>query len=356
MKVLFLTFGTNLTASSRVRIYQHIPYLEKEGIETKVCVVYREELLRSSGNRIKDIVRSASMLFYRIIKLLYCFFLVPWYDIVFIQKILLPTSLQKVLKRLKHKIIFDFDDAIYRVHPRAMSLLQHNTRLKWFAHMLEISSCTIVGSNHLKEVSLRYNDNILIIPSPIDIWRYYPRKKERGDNGTVIGWIGSPPNTVYLEPLYNVFRALARKYPALTIQLVGSNPITLENVNIVNKKWRLETEVADLQNFDIGIMPLLDDEWSRGKGGYKLLQYMAVGIPCVASPIGINTDIIRDGLNGFLVETEEEWLEKLLLLIESPEIRQKMGHAGRKFVERCYSFEVISPRLVEVLQRVMASG
>ena len=115
----------------------------------------------------------------------------------------------------------------------------------------------------------------------------------------------------------------------------------------------METEVADLQSFDIGIMPLPDNEWTRGKGGYKLLQYMAVGVPCVASPVGINKELIRDGENGFLATTEEEWYEKLSLLIDNPELRREMGRRGRAYVVRNHSFEAAAPKLISALKHAI---
>jgi len=118
------------------------------------------------------------------------------------------------------------------------------------------------------------------------------------------------------------------------------------------KSWSLDTEVADLQNFDIGIMPLPDNEWTRGKGGYKLLQYMAVGIPCIASPVGINMELIRDGENGFLAATEDQWYEKISLLTRDQELRKKMGMRGRDFVVKNYSFEVAAPKLISALRQL----
>lgn len=131
---------------------------------------------------------------------------------------------------------------------------------------------------------------------------------------------------------------------------MGVGKINFAGVNATLKKWRLDNEVATLQSFDIGIMVLPDNEWTRGKGGYKLLQYMAVGIPCVASPVGINKELIRDGENGFLATTEEEWYENLSLLIDNPELRKKMGMRGRDFVVRNYSFEVAAPKLISALK------
>ncbi|MCK4816159.1 glycosyltransferase family 4 protein, partial [bacterium] len=169
----------------------------------------------------------------------------------------------------------------------------------------------------------------------------------------VIGWIGSSSTTPYLSILFPVFRRLCRTHPNAYIKLIGATPINIPDVRVKQVDWDLETEVEELQEFDIGIMPLPDNEWTRGKGGYKLLQYMAVGIPCVASPVGINKELIRDGENGFLATTEEEWYEKLSLLIENPEIRKRMGLRERDFVVKNYSFEVAAPKLISVLKSLI---
>jgi len=138
----------------------------------------------------------------------------------------------------------------------------------------------------------------------------------------------------------------------LVLKIIGGtyNPIGIHTNNI---KWSLDTELAEMSEFDIGIMPLPDDEWAKGKCGLKALQYMAMGIPCVASPVGVNTEIIQDGVNGFLAKDEKEWIEKLSLLIKNSELRQRLGKAGRKTVEERYSVKVWAPRYVEIIKKVI---
>jgi len=127
-------------------------------------------------------------------------------------------------------------------------------------------------------------------------------------------------------------------------------------VNVENKEWRLENEYEDYKSLDIGVYPLPNDEWAKGKAGFKAIYYMAAGVPCVASPVGMNKEIIQDGVNGFLANSEEEWLEKISLLIENPELRKKIGLAGRKTVEERYSVKVNAPRFLKVLQFVYHGG
>jgi len=140
------------------------------------------------------------------------------------------------------------------------------------------------------------------------------------------------------------------------IELIGAANLTVKGANIRIKEWTLDTEVKNLQNFDVGIMPLLDNEWSRGKGGYKLLQYMAVGIPCVASPVGVNAKLIREGINGYLANSEDEWYKKLEVLIKNETLRESMGKNGRKIAETQYSFEVSVPKLIKLIKEVGSRG
>jgi glycosyltransferase involved in cell wall biosynthesis len=280
----------------------------------------------------------------------------PFYDVVFLQKVPLNVKGFNILKLLKKKMVFDFDDAIYTTIPGFTDSdfgikSELANRMK---NILSTDKLLVVLENKItKQFAEQYNKNILVITGPIDTERYFPAKKGMDNDRVVIGWIGSSSTTPYLSILFPVFRRLCRTHPDAYIKLIGAAPINIPDVRVKQVDWDLETEVEELQEFDIGIMPLPDDEWTRGKGGYKLLQYMAVGIPCVASPVGINKDLIKDGENGFLSATEEEWYEKLSLLIDNPEIRKKMGLRERDFVVKNYSFEVAAPKLISVLKSLL---
>lgn len=287
----------------------------------------------------------------RMLKMSCFLLLVPFYDIIFIQKVVLPLVLQTILKFMKVRIIFDFDDAIYTAH-QVTNLTGRKERLLMnrLIGIIKLSKCICLENIYTGNFASQYNKNILMITGPIDCKRYSPKEKSTSNN-VVIGWIGSPPNTIYLRPLHDVFVRLSKKHPNVVIELIGGSRLEIERVNIIQKEWSLEREVEDLQEFDIGIMPLPDDEWSRGKGGYKLLQYMATGMACIASPVGINGEIIEYGTNGFLASNEEEWFEKLSLLIENKDLRHNLGMAGRKTVEQRYSLEVACSRLAEMLEK-----
>lgn len=353
MKVLFLTTGTDITASTRVRVHQYFPYLERAGIQYFVIcmspsIVRREfKILEFFEKNFNKVMRYLKLVLLSIV----C-------DIVFIQKVLLRSCVQNLIRILNKNIIFDFDDAIwisYKIPTLGDSAICTNsvqTRLR-LSHIIRISKYVVLTNDYIKAFAAQFNKNILVITGPINCTRYFPAKKSDSKN-IVIGWISSPAHTFYLKPLFNVFKRISQNYPNIIIKLIGASDLAIDGVNLVIKKWTLNTEVKNLQDFDIGIMPLPDDERTRGKGGYKLLQYMALGIPCVASPVGINSTLIKEGLNGYLADSEDQWFEKLEMLIKDRGLRRSMGANGRKIVEEQYSLEVSAPKLIELTKKVGA--
>lgn len=346
MKVLFLTIGTETMASSRTRVYQYLPYLRKAGIESVVVSMSSE--LKESRFRVWTLIRrmiNRGMKYGRVLVLaLVC-------DVIFIQKVLLPILIQKVIKTLNKNVIFDFDDAIY-VLPHYCNSLNDSQQRHALEHSIQMAKGVVIENKHTEEFALQFDKDVLMITGPVDCKRYRVKERVKDERNIVVGWIGSPTTTPYLEPLFTVFKRIYEEYSNVVVGLIGASPLEIEGVRVVSKEWNLDTEVANLHDFDIGIMPLPDDEWTRGKGGYKLLQYMAVGIPCVASPVGINSILVREGINGYLADSEEQWYEKLEMLIRDGGLRKKIGANGRKIVEKQYSVEVGVPKLVKFLKEV----
>lgn len=353
MKVLFLTIGTNIIASSRTRVYQYFPYLEENGIEY-YALPYASVMKKEKQFVLSKIIKRRYDQMIKFVKIILFLILSIRYDLLFIQKVLLPIWLQRFIHLINPNIIYDFDDLIYLSPPNSPSSSsspsQISIRRKKLANIIKSSKYVILENDYTKDFALQFNKNILMITGPIDCRRYFPKEKHESEN-LVIGWIGSPWTSIYLNPLFTVLRKISRKYPSVVVELIGASNAEIEGANIRIKEWALDTEVKNLQNFDIGIMFLPDDEWSRGKGGYKLLQYMAVGIPCVASPVGINCKLIVEGVNGFLAGSEDEWYQKLELLINARLLRKRMGKNGRKIAEEEYSFEIAAPRLIEVIKK-----
>jgi len=246
-----------------------------------------------------------------------------------------------IAKVLRKKIIYDFDDAIWltdKINESALEkFIRQRSKIKTICKWSYKVSC---GNAFLTNYAKQFNPNSIINPTTIDTENLhnptlYPRKKE--SKKISIGWTGSHSTLKYLSEIENVLFKLESTFPQVSFALIADKPLAMKLKRYDFIKWSKETETSDLSNIDIGIMPLPDDEWSKGKCGFKALQYMAMGIPCVASPVGVNTTIIDHGLNGFLASTTEEWLFYLTQLINNEHMRETFGAEGRKKVVNVYS-------------------
>ncbi|MBV9126175.1 MAG: glycosyltransferase [Planctomycetes bacterium] len=267
-----------------------------------------------------------------------------------------PPLIESLLVRQGLPLVFDFDDAIWV--PYVSPANQYLSYLKCFwktPRLCRISRHILAGNPYLAAYAHSFNPRVSIIPTTIDTDIYQVRSPAAPRDGVVtVGWTGSYSTVQHLDILRPALQALRRRAP-FRLMVLGTSSYPLEGVEVSARPWQAQSEVTDLQQFDIGIMPLPDDEWSRGKCGLKLLQCMAVGVPVIGSPVGVNGDIIQDGVNGFLAASDDEWVDKLSLLIADPELRREMGRAGRRTVEERYSGQLWAPRVREVLEEV-ASG
>jgi len=344
--------------SSRLRVYQYLPYLREAGIETKVLPALPEPWFsRFYFSKFKIM-----HFFQFFLEALFSFLRIAQarkYDVVFIQKGILNTNLRgfdKFLPSLRVPLIFDLDDLVYGRSPTEfrspfLKFLQDPSQTK------KISSCSrvvITGNQFLRDEALKYNSNVFVIPTPVDTSRFFPASNHRNSKEVVIGWIGMETTLGYLFELKKVFEELSKRFP-IRLKIItrignGSHPFQGFPVDFVS--WSYETEVQEMSAFDIGVMPLPKQLWSEGKCGLKLLQYMAMGIAGVASATKANQDIVEDGKDGFLADTEEEWITKLSLLISDEKKRKEMGaHARQKTLKR-YSLHQSAGRLIEILKKV----
>ena len=200
---------------------------------------------------------------------------------------------------------------------------------------------------------MSYTQETSIIPTTVDM-SFYQQKKYPENNGNVtLGWIGARGSIHYLEKRKPIFETLGKKHDKLRLKIVCNTFFDCVNMVVEKKQWNKEDEVADIQSFDVGLMPIMDDEWSHGKCGLKILQYLATGVPVVCSPAGINSEIIEDGVNGFLVNTDEEWIEKIEILMSDHDLRNKMGMEGRKSIKACYSLKSNAPKMLKIFQQLV---
>ena len=210
-----------------------------------------------------------------------------------------------------------------------------------------MADLVFAGNPYLAEYAAGHNPHVAIVPTVIDTDAYVPIPARSTDSRLCIGWSGSFSTIPHFDLAVPVLRKLKDRYgDRLTFKVIGDARYRSEDLGIEGLPWRLEDEIRELSSFDIGIMPLPDDPWARGKCGLKGLQYMALGIPTVMSPVGVNEDIIQDGVNGFLAGSEAEWLDKLSQLIESAALRKRLGTAARQTVEAHYSVEAIRPQVL----------
>jgi len=269
--------------------------------------------------------------------LFYLFTVAAFFDIIYVQKALLSKFTFSILKALNKNIVFDFDDALFLY--------------KDITHILKGARSVVVSNEYLRDFASRYARDVRVLPSPVSTEKASSPRQDR--NSVVLGWLGSPETTRYLDPLIPVFKNLKERFSGLDIELMGALETgSLDSFGIKLNKWSLEAQERYLDSIDIGIMPLTDDEWSRSKAGYKLLLYMSSGIPCVASPVGINRELIKEGVNGFLADSEKEWTDKISTLIENGRLRRDMGSQGRKLAEDFYSYQTNAPRLIGMLKGV----
>jgi glycosyltransferase involved in cell wall biosynthesis len=264
-----------------------------------------------------------------------------------------PAIFEYWIKLFGAPMIFDFDDAVFI--PYVSPSNGHLSRLKFPGKtrtICRLSSHVMAGNRYLAEYARRVNPNVTVIPTTIDTDKYLPESSKPESPTPVIGWSGSFSTVQHLNILRAPLQRLAAR-EKFRLRIVGVSDYRLDGVEVEALPWRSRTETEDLRMIDIGMMPLPDDDWSRGKCGLKALQYMALGIPTICSPVGVNSEIIQVGVNGFLASSEDEWIEKLTTLLHSAELRKRFGLAGRRTVEAKYSARSQVPRVLEVFKSVV---
>jgi glycosyltransferase involved in cell wall biosynthesis len=348
MTVTYFSKCSIIGPSSRYRIFQFLPYFEANGID---CVV--DSLFDETYFQILSVRPSAIRLILKVPYVLACFIKRLWTlltlgkrDLILIEGQLfpyLPLLAERLLRWCRYRTVIEMDDAIYltRGHQKKIPAL------------LAMAKGAIVGNELLASYARKFSPHVWVVPTVVDTERFIPdRLPPAGSSGQssetiTLVWMGLAYNLKYLDVLAPALRALQSRFH-LQLRVVCSRPPHMQGVNIEFRPWVGEREVSDLQDAAIGVMPLEDTEWARGKCGLKLLQYMAVGVPAIASPVGVNRDIITTGDNGFFASTEQEWYDRLELLCRQPQLRRHIGLAGRRTVEERYSLAVWGPRLAEV--------
>lgn len=353
IRVLALSPIPEEGAGCRFRIAQYLPYLRDAGFDVTISPFYTRDyfkLVYQPGRYATKAAKFLGLAMKRYAELA----VVGNYDLIFLYREAIPLGpplLEWLLAKTGVPIVYDFDDAIFLPSVseanRVISFLKQPGRV---ASILRNSTRVVVGNEFLAEYARRYNSAVTVIPTAVDTNRFAPRPDPgvRGDK-PVVGWIGSPTTFPYLEALAGVLKEVAATHP-FTLKVSGAGRrVNFPGVDVQEVAWSMADEVSLFNTCDIGVYPLTDDDWSRGKCGFKAIQCMACGVPVVAAAVGVNREIIVDGVNSFLASSHAEWVEKLRRLISDEALRARMAVAGRHTIEQRYSLRVTAPKLAEVL-------
>lgn len=332
MKLLFLTPKRD-APSTRWRILQFIPHFEKAGAS---CAV--EEWPSGMLARL-SLARKAAA-----------------YDVVVLQKRLLPKMLLHRLRRNARALVYEFDDGVTLKRDAEGRVRESPTRERRFRRTVREADAVITTNEHLARRAEQAGappERVHVFPPVIDLSRWAPRDGSAGGAGGVtIGWMGTAPNLSALEMLRGPLARLCRRYEALRVKVVCDEAPDLPGVRLEHKRYSAGEEGEDVRSFDVGVAPLVEDPWTRGKISTKVLVYMAAGVAVVGSDVAANRIYVREGENGFLVGTLAQWEERLARLAEDAALRREMGARARASAEREFSLEVAVPRYLELFRRL----
>lgn len=336
--VLFLPVSGPRGASSRYRVFQFLPALSSKQLSHRVHLpplparsgLSRLRARLEERKRIAELGAEARA--------------------IFVQKRLLASSQIKSLAS-RRPLLFDFDDAIFTSPHGDRSLFAQyrvEARLK---NSLAAARLVIAGNQFLADYALQYAQRVVVIPTVVDDTRYPPKIHE-DKSDLVIGWIGHSVNFPYLARLIPALQSLGR-IARFRLLVVADRDFPAAGIEVMNRRWSESSEIADIMSMDIGLMPLPDDTWSRGKCGLKAIQYMAAGIPVVCSASGANVDIVRHGTDGFCVRGNAEWIEAMHLLLRESATRLRMGKNGRRRVQDQYSLAAATPHWLAAIDELL---
>lgn len=349
MRVLFLTLYPEMAASPRYRVHQFIPCLESRGIE---CTV-RAPMGNTAWQRLTGPNRRGRAFWYharetpvRLVQLLDA----GRFDVVVLQKAVMTAYLSgcdRLLRRLAGKLVLDLDDAVHLSPPHPLRFPWHFLVDRDQVSKLMSSADTVLAGNHWIESEVaRRGGNAAYFPTVVDTKRFVPATHPPA--GFTAGWMGSPSTSESLKSIGEVLNELG----AGELLVAGADPKKVHWPQAREVPWSYGTEVQLIQQFSVGLMPLPEDEWTRGKCALKALLCMASGVPCIATPHGAVLDIIRHGENGWLADSAEEWRAGLKAL-RDPALRSRLGAAARATVEERFSLRLAAPRMADILEALL---
>jgi len=354
LKVLFLIpYPSGTAASQRFRFEQYVDGLDNAGINYDISSFWDEKawrILYKEGAVIAKTLATLRGLLRRYALLFTAF----KYDRIFIHRELYPLGPQFVewvlAKVYRKKIIYDFDDAVWLPNFAA-----NNARfafLKSYGHVVKLCKYAYkvsVGNDYLAKYARKYNDNVVVNPTTIDTDNYHNRIKDQHSEKFVIGWTGTHSTLRYLTEMLPVFERLEKEFD-FTLTIISDQDPGFKLKNFEFVKWNKSTEIDDLLRFNIGLMPLSEDKWAKGKCGFKALQYMSLGVPALVSPIGVNTKIVDHGVNGFICDTTKDWETTLRACLEDRDTVVAVAKNSRKKIEDYYSVKSNRENFINLLK------
>ncbi|WP_108647139.1 glycosyltransferase [Polynucleobacter rarus] len=348
IKVLGLALYGPLAASHRYRLSQYVIGLEKVGIQLEIYSLLGDEYLkwRFSGGKIpiSNLLLSGLNRFIELSQ-------IYKYDLAILQCELFPFApgfLEKAFIRKPY--IYDFDDAFYLKYRTGRYASAKKLLGNKFDRVISGSTSITAGNHQLVEYASKLNIDTNYLPTVVDTEKYIPNIKSRNSSVFNVGWIGSPSTSIYLNELIEPLSKLAMECSVRLI-IIGAKAPIIPNIEVVEIKWSEATEVDLINTFDVGVMPLIDTEWERGKCAFKLIQYLACSVPVIASPVGANKDVVNESC-GLFASNSNEWLEAFRILRDNQNLRYEMGSAGREIIIRNYSLEMNLPIFSEIIKKV----
>ena len=353
MRLAAFTKYGSMAASTRQRLLQYVPHLAAAGIEVDYHPLLPDDYVRgmATGERYprRKTLRAYLERFRQLASGREA-------DAIWVYAELfpyLPGGWEKLAFRSGRPVVYDCDDAFFHAYDAHPNPLVRRRLARKLEPLLSRAAAVCCGNAYLQGYASRFSANTMLLPTVVDTDVYGPAGSRPADRPVTVGWIGSPSTWAYVRPLLPLLRELVESR-GVRVRVVGAGQAArgdaFPGLDLVD--WSEAREVAEVRSMDIGVMPLPDDIWARGKCGYKLIQYMACALPVVASPVGVNSDIVSPGGNGFLATGEAEWRDALLRLIDDPALRRRFGAAGRRRVEEDYSLRVHAPRFVRLLRSI----
>jgi glycosyltransferase involved in cell wall biosynthesis len=354
MRVAAFTKYGRLAASTRQRLLQYIPALAEAGIEVDYRPLLDDDYVASlaSGKPYSrtQVARSYLNRLGQVTSVSDC-------DLIWVYAEMfpyLPSGFEKLVLRAGKPVVYDFDDAFFHQYESHPNLVVRSMLKGKLEPLLRGAAACCCGNEYLLAYAERFCGASILLPTVVDATLYCPASTApRTSEPLTIGWIGSPSTWPYVKPLMPLLQELAQEF-GLVIRIVGAGigaeANSFHGLELVD--WSEDNEIDQVRSMDIGIMPLPEEDWAKGKSGYKLIQYMACGLPVVASPVGVNVRLLEGGDVGFLATGIPEWRDALIRLVKDPGLRERLGIAGRRRVEAHYSVQRHAPRLIKLFASV----